>query len=76
MNSCYTYYLCSSELQILLVKVLEVGWSSNRRMRFDYGYDHQRIRVVTDRNMPPIHKTYIGNCERIDALSKSPAYRT
>ena len=57
-------------------KVLEVGWSSNRRMRFDYGYDHQRIRVVTDRNMPPIHKTYIGNCERIDALSKSPAYRT
>ena len=57
-------------------KVLEVGWSSNRRMRFDYGYDHQRIRVVTDRNMPPIHKTYIGNCERIDALSKLTAYRT
>ena len=57
-------------------KVLEVGWSSNRRMLFDYGYDHQRIRVVTDRNMPPIHKTYIGNCERIDALSKLTAYRT
>ena len=74
MNSCYTYYLCSSQLQILLAK--EVGWSSNRRMRFDYGYDHQRIRVVTDRNMPPIHKTYIGNCERIDQLSKLTAYRT
>ena len=69
MNSCYTYYLCSSELQILLVKVLEVGWSSNRRMRFDYGIDRQRVMQTfsdgtttrTKRYFTPLYETVTEN---------------